>query len=90
MAQTLTAAAGDKEVQFINRQESAFPHLMRLCMDFNFRVVDSENQFRLTTACETITPAFASLTELESYVHGNMVDILHDYLFMGLEDATAH
>ncbi len=86
-----------REVRFLNRQETRFPHLLRLCMDFSFRVLETVDQsalnkrFLLVTDdyrhvdIEAISPFCDSLTELDSYVASNMVDILHDYLF-GLVD----
>lgn len=96
---TANIATGDMEVQFANRQESLFPHLMRLCMDFNFRVVKSKptspEHYCLTARdhdqSRAITPAFAQLEQLEQHVHSHMVDILHEYVF-GLPEelATTH
>ncbi len=82
-----------REIRFLNRQETRFPHLMRLSMDFNFRVLEVLNQTRhplkqyvLVTEDyrsdgDSITPAFTSMQTLNQYVGDNMVDILHDYLF---------
>ncbi|AFU99390.2 hypothetical protein [Simiduia agarivorans] len=92
MSQPHVALTGseNKEVQFASRQESVFPHLMRLCMDFSLRVIDDKAQFHLRASQgNPITPAFDSLEALERHVHANMVDILHGYLFQ-TEDAVAH
>jgi len=33
------ALLGSRELRFHNRQESIYPNLMRLCLDFNFKVL---------------------------------------------------
>lgn len=33
------AVLGSREIRLNNRQESMYPHLMRFCMDFKFRVL---------------------------------------------------
>lgn len=94
-----TDLLGSREIQFLNREESLFPHLLRLSMDFSFRILEVLNQgepptkhYLLVTddyrhkALEAITPAFDSLQSLNDYVGQNMVDILHDYLFGFVED----
>ncbi|UTA48194.1 hypothetical protein L1F30_01320 [Simiduia sp. 21SJ11W-1] len=79
--QIVETGAGEKEVHFASRQDAIYPHLMRLCMDFNFRVVEHGNQFSLAPQeAGSITPAFNDLDALEAHVHQHMVDILHDYL----------
>ena len=35
---------GSREIRFINRRESSYPTLMRLCMDFNLRVVQLQRK----------------------------------------------
>ncbi len=87
-----------REVQFLNRQESRFPHLLRLSLDFSFQVLEvassssQGNHFVLVTGdyrqteIEPITPVFSTLSELNEYVGNNMVDILHDYLFGFVEE----
>ena len=87
-----------REVQFLNRQESRFPHLLRLSMDFSFRILEVtsnlnyEKCFVLVTDdyrqvdIEPITPSFSTLRELNEHVGANMVDILHDYLFGFVEE----
>lgn len=87
-----------REVQFLNRQESRFPHLLRLSMDFSFQVLEvtsdtaRHKHFVLVTGdyrqidIEPITPVFSTLSELNEYVGNNMVDILHDYLFGFVEE----
>ncbi|MBB3166845.1 hypothetical protein [Simiduia aestuariiviva] len=83
-------SAGEKEVHFASRQETLYPHLMRLCMDFNFRVVEHRG-FQLAPQdihAPSITPAFDDLAALESHVHRHMVDILHSYL--GGDAALTH
>lgn len=91
---------GGREVRFLDRQESNYPHLMRLAMDFGFRVLETLHlksdqpvkSFVLVTDdyrsrdAEEITPRFASLKELNDHIGENMVDILHDYLFGFVED----
>ena len=66
---------------------------MRLCMDFSFRVIDDNRQFHLRAddalGSGAITPGFDTLDGLERYVHANMVDILHNFLFQ-TEEAVTH
>ena len=89
LSQQIQNHAGDMEVHIATRQESTFPHLSRLCTDFNFQVVqsptDSSQGFRLTIKEHDferqITPAFTDLELLESHVCNNLVDILHNYVF---------
>lgn len=91
---------GGKELTFLDRQESRFPNLARLCMDFSFRVFETlhldigapsksvllvSNDYR-SIETGAITPCFKTLNELEEYVESNMIDILHDYLFGFVED----
>ncbi len=87
-----------REVQFLNREESRFPHLLRLSLDFSFQVLEvalttkTEKHFVLvtddyrSTELESITPAFSTLADLNEYVGENMIDILHDYLFGFVEE----
>lgn len=91
---------GCRELQFLSREESLFPHLLRLSLDFNFRVLECLNRSTVPTklyllaaddfssGTETVTPAFASLKELNQYVGEHMIDILHDYLFGATEEDT--
>lgn len=84
---------GSRKVQFLNRQESMFPHLLRLSLDFNFHVLEllknsptGVKQYILAVDDffndeNVVTPAFDSLQELNLHVGEAMVDILHDYLF---------
>jgi len=92
---------GSREIQFLDRQESRFPHLMRLSKDFSFHVLErlklSEdganikhyalvtNDYRRADAAP-ITDDFESLQNLNEHVGNNMVEILHDYLFGFVED----
>lgn len=88
--QLLETDAGEKEVRFASRQESAYPHLMRLCMDFNFRVRQCDAhlyQLMPDQHHSPITPAFSKLESLEAHVRQHMVDILHNYL-CGEQDTT--
>lgn len=79
--QRVETGAEEREVHFARRQDDTYPHLLRLCMDFNFRVVEQDTGFQLAPqACAAITPAFTELAELERHVQQNMVDILHSYL----------
>ncbi|WP_439133938.1 hypothetical protein [Pseudomaricurvus sp.] len=92
---------GSRKVQFLNRQESLFPHLLRLSMDFSFHVLEllsnsPEKGKQYTLAADdffnetnAVTPLFSSLHELNQHVGEQMVDILHDYLF-GLQEEDAH
>lgn len=91
---------GCRELQFLSREESLFPHLLRLSLDFNFRVLECltrapepTRQYLLaaddfSSGTETITPPFSSLKELNHYVGEHMIDILHDYLFGAAEEDT--
>ncbi|MCW8195021.1 hypothetical protein F6455_09505 [Proteobacteria bacterium 005FR1] len=87
------------EIGFLSTDEDLYPQLTRLFFDFNFRVVaipagenSSSSQYLVTfgnvgeDSLSAITPAFASLDELESYTNENIIDILHQTLFSGLED----
>lgn len=92
---------GSREIRFIGREETNFPNLMRMCMDFDFCVlqllhrtpVPTANKsfvlvtrdYRLT-ATAAISPPFAQLEQLEAYVRLHQVDILHDYLFGFVEE----
>lgn len=92
--------AGCRELQFLSREESNFPHLQRLVLDFKLRVLeclaqspDLSKRYLLagdhfTTGSDSITPTFYSLKELNTYVGEHMVDILHDYLF-GVDETAA-
>lgn len=96
-----SAHLGSREVQFLDRQESRFPHLMRLSMDFSFRVLENlktdtadlpNKSYTLVTddyrRCDNaaITDDFECLSSLNEHVGTNMVEILHDYLFGFVED----
>lgn len=87
---------GSREIRFLSREESNYPNLMRLCLDFDFRVLQLLHKTPVPTANKSfvlvtrdyrltptaaISPAFAELGQLEQYVHRHQVDILHDYLF---------
>ncbi len=91
---------GGREIRFLDRQESNYPHLMRLALDFGFRVLETlqvkkdqpvksfvvvTDDYR-TIDTEAISPTFESLKALDSHIGDNMVDILHDYLFGFVED----
>lgn len=90
---------GSREVQFLNREQSRFPHLLRLSLDFSFRVLEIIQQSDSPTKSyvlitddyrqvdiEAISPDFSTLGALNEYVGENMVDILHDYLFGFVEE----
>ncbi len=98
------ALLGSREIRFLDRQESNYPNLMRLCLDFDFvviqllhntRVVAASKSFVLSTKdyrtspTAAITPGFANLEQLESYVTHHQVDILHDYLFGFVDEDIA-
>ncbi len=84
-----------REVQFLSRDELDYPQLMRLCLDFDFRVLGvlNEGQDQRNTRylisdkhyrdhdLNPITPLFDSLEELEHYTNAHIIDILHDTLF---------
>lgn len=91
---------GGREIRFLDRQQSNYPHLMRLALDFGFRVLETlqvknekpSKSFVLVTddyrtiETEAISPHFRTLKELDAHIGENMVDILHDYLFGFVED----
>lgn len=97
---TMKPLLGGKEIRFLNRQESSYPNLARLCMDFGFRVFetlhrdgDTPSKAVLLVSSDysnlesgAITPCFADLKTLEAHVEYHMVDILHDYLFGSVDD----
>ncbi len=86
---------GSREISFNNRQESKYPHLMRFCLDFKFRVLQlltestppANRQFVLVEASyngdpqTAISPPCGNLERLEEYVRQQQVNILHRYLF---------
>ena len=86
-----------KEVQFLSRDEHDYPQLMRLCLDFDFRVLgvnaNSATQYLISDKhyrdqdLNPITPLFNSLAELEHYTNAHIIDILHDTLFTEAENA---
>ncbi|HEY7884546.1 MAG TPA: hypothetical protein VIC08_06305 [Cellvibrionaceae bacterium] len=93
---TANDVLGSREIHFNNRQESMYPHLMRFCMDFKFRVLQlllahgapgNGKLFILIGAdykgdpIAAITPPTESLAQLETLVRQRQTDILHDYLF---------
>ncbi|WP_347331470.1 hypothetical protein [Marinimicrobium locisalis] len=87
---------GSREIRLIDRKESNYPNLKQLCTDFDFRVLQLLHKtteptvnkpfilvtkdYRLTPTA-AISPAFATLEQLETHVHLHQVDILHNYLF---------
>jgi hypothetical protein len=90
--QLMATRAGEREVRFTDRQETTYPHLMRLCLDFNFRVLQrGANSYQLSTDDAAImTPAFDQLAALECHVHQHLVDILHSYLAVDAPQVCAH
>lgn len=96
------ALLGSREIRFLDRQSTNYPNLTRLCLDFDFRVIqilhDSPtptesksfvvvaHDYRTTTPIAAITPACTSLEQLEEYITKHLVDILHDYLFDFVDD----
>ncbi|MDQ2076498.1 hypothetical protein [Marinimicrobium sp. ABcell2] len=99
-----TALLGSREIRFLDRQTTNYPNLMRLCLDFDFCVIQllhktsvpsASKSFVLTTQdyrttpTAAITPAFANMTQLEDYVTHHQVDILHDYLFGFVDEDIA-
>lgn len=99
---TANDVMGSREVRFNNRQESMYPHLMRLCMDFKFRVLqlllannapDNTKAFILVEAnyngdpLTAMTPPTRNLQQLETLVRQHQIDILHSYLF-GAESSS--
>lgn len=95
---------GSREIRFLDRQSTNYPNLMRLCLDFDFCVLQllhnseaptegksfvvAAQDYR-TAPTAAITPACASLEQLEEYITHHMVDILHDYLFGLMDDDIA-
>lgn len=101
---TPSTLLGSREIRFLDRQTSNYPNLMRLCLDFDFCVVQLMHKTKVpaasqsfllttkdyrTTASAAITPAFANLAQLENYVTHHQVDILHDYLFGFVDEDIA-
>ena len=95
---------GSREIHLIDRQETNYPNLMRLCLDFDFCVLQLLHKTPVPTANKSfvlvtrdyrltptaaISPAFAELEQLETYVHLHQVDILHDYLFGFVDEDIA-
>lgn len=93
--------AGCREIRFIDRQETNYPTLMRLCMDFDLCVLqimykdttsESGADFALANndySADVIAlraPPLASLKLLEEHVQQHLVDILHEYLFGETEE----
>jgi len=68
------AIAGCREIRFIDRQESNYPTLMRLCMDFDLCVL----QLVLTEALET---AEASASDA---AHAEFILANRDYASVGI------
>jgi hypothetical protein len=100
-----TALLGSREIRFLDRQSSNYPSLMRLCLDFDFCVIQllhetsassASKSFVLatqdyrTTPTAAITPTFANMAQLEEYVTHHQVDILHDYLFGFVDEDIAN
>lgn len=100
-----TQLLGSREIRFLDRQTSNYPNLMRLCLDFDFCVVQLLHKTKVpaasksfvlttqdyrTTPSAAITPAFANLNQLEDYVTHHQVDILHDYLFGFVDEDIAN
>lgn len=98
------ALLGSREIRFLDRQSTNYPNLMRLCLDFDFCVLqllhDSTvpaegkpfvvaTQDYRTTPTAAITPACTSLEQLEEYITHHLVDILHDYLFGFVDEDIA-
>jgi hypothetical protein len=88
------------EISFLSKDEETYPQLTRLFFDFDFRIVaipssgDSPDTRYLITfaspATESqrtaVTPAFASLAELEAYTDQHVIEILHETLFSQSDD----
>lgn len=78
-----------------DRHNPRFPNLMRLHLDFGFRIVEqfqaaqASSRYLLTSEAETpddirsVAPAQQSLEALEQFVRENMTDLLYNYLFDG-------
>lgn len=78
-----------------DRDQAVFPNLMRLHLDFGFRIVQQMNIQTLSntyflsaaSACAdtaiAVTPPQPSLRALDTYARAHMTDLLYDYLFDG-------
>lgn len=95
--------AGAREIQFLTREDTRFPNLMRVCADFNFRVLETlslsdttpQKSFVLVTDdyrqtdIQAIAPHCSTLKALDAHVEKHMTDILHDYLFGFVDEEMA-
>jgi hypothetical protein len=76
-----------------DRDQAVFPNLMRLHLDFGFRIVQQmnvqtlSNTYFLSAACTCadtaapVTPPQPSLRALDTYARINMTDLLYNCLF---------
>ncbi len=84
----------DFTISDTDRRTQQYPNIDRLCRDFGLQVnqlpetggapAPGRKAFALTVqqspAEPFLTPLFSSMSQLETFVAENMVDILHSYL----------
>src|SRR5690606_30952245 len=58
---------GSREIRFISREESNYPILMRLCMDFEFRVVQLQRRLDSELTEHALSEAQAFVLVPEGY-----------------------
>ncbi|TQV76022.1 hypothetical protein FKG94_15545 [Exilibacterium tricleocarpae] len=93
-----TDLLGGREIHLLRDQPSVFPNLQQLRSEFDFRILEirlagsTEPQFVLVTGeyrtvpTAALTPAFASLAELDAYAGTSREDIQHEFLFGFVND----
>lgn len=86
------------EITFLGEDEACYPQLLRLNLDFDFRVLAIENfkeggkQYMVTyksggaSEATPVTPLLGSLSDLEDYTNEHIIEILHDTLFEANEE----
>lgn len=89
----LTKILGARELRLLNDQETRYPQLARLNLDFGLCVLEAYNpepqqkSFALVTPRHqqtdqvALTAGFPSLRRLEEYVEHHVAEILHCYVF---------
>jgi len=58
---------GSREIRFISREESNYPILMRLCMDFDFRVLQLQRRLDTDRAEQALSEAQGFVLVPEDY-----------------------
>lgn len=66
--------SGYREILFLNRQETNYPNLMRLCMDFEFQVLQLQPKLNSVTADMQI-PATAFVLSSGDYLSKQTTNI---------------